>query len=204
MQTPDTLFDRFRDLIPGRGPAYPGAVVLLCLLLFSSIPGARAADRLGAMEQDLIAESRITHIPASQLAASVAGQPDLVLFDIREADEYAVSHLQDAIRLDPSISGEAFLDQYGNQILGKQVVFYCSTGRRSTNLAERVSQVLQARNSSLPEPANLQGGIFRWHNNAMPLVNGSGSTDYVHPYNWWWKRLLEHRDLTSYEPVIPE
>jgi len=174
----------------------------LCILFlcnFSII--SFAADRLSRIEEDLIEQSSITHISHDLVLTAMENLQNIVLFDVRESDEFAVSHLDKAIRVDPDISGEEFLRRYGEDMTGKQVIFYCATGRRSTSLAERVKTVIDTQQSPLPLPANMRGGIFRWHNSSQPLMNQSGDTAYVHPYNWWWKRMIERKNFTSYNPV---
>lgn len=175
------------------------SLLLLWSILF--LGPACAADRLSSIEQDLVDDSSIAHVSAPFIEFAMQANEDLVLFDVREPREFSVSHLPEAIRVDPDITAEEFIDTYGPELAGKQVVFYCATGRRSTALAEKVKQALGAQQSDLPVPVNMQGGIFRWHNNSQPLVNSMGATEFVHPYNWWWKRYLTRKDFTSYEPV---
>ena len=47
---------------------------------------------------------------------------------------------------------------------------------------------------------NLDGGIFAWHNERRALTNAAGATDYVHPFDDYWGRLLERRDLIRTVP----
>ena len=83
---------------------------------------------------------------------------------------------------------------------GKTVVFYCSVGVRSSALAESVKADLLAAGTK--EVVNLEGGIFGWHNQSRPLVDKSGPTTFVHPYNAYWGRLLTRPELarTSVHP----
>ena len=167
----------------------------LCILVLCSFPViTSAADRLSRIEEDLIEQSSISHLPNDTVVSAMQNSENIVLFDVREPDT--------AIRVDPDISGEEFLQRFAGELEGKQVIFYCSTGRRSTALAERVKTTIDTQQSSLPVPANMRGGIFRWHNSSKPLTNTSGDTTYVHPYNWWWKRLIDRKDFTSYNPVL--
>ncbi len=50
---------------------------------------------------------------------------------------------------------------------------------------------------------NLKGGIFRWHNQSRSLVNGSGTTDYVHPFNSEWGKLVKRQSKTRYKSSSP-
>lgn len=115
---------------------------------------------------------------------------DLVFFDVREADEFDVSKIDGAIRVSPSIRASTFLREHADRLKGKTAIFYCSVGERSSNLAERVM--------SQPNDAlaiyNLEGGLFRWHNEHRSVANAQGDTSFIHPYSRRWGRLLERQD----------
>ena len=120
-----------------------------------------------------------------------------MIFDVREAGEYAVSHIDGAVRVDPAITAEALLAQYGADMQDKTLVLYCSVGVRSSRLAQRLSNAAQ-----FPQATpiyNLEKGIFGWHNEGRPLVMANGAvssaTDYVHPYNLFWGRMVNRKDL---------
>ncbi len=139
----------------------------------------------------------IAHISGHTLAAALARGEKVVLFDVREAGEFAVSHLPGAVRVDPAIRSSAFLKSHGHLVAGKKVVFYCSVGVRSTRLAASVKTELLARGAN--SVSNLRGGIFAWHNDGRDLVNDHESTDYVHPYDESWGRLVKRKALKRYE-----
>ena len=128
------------------------------------------------------------------------GLPDhkIVLFDVRENSEFAVSHIKGAIRVDPGIWTYDFIERYGQNVDGKTVIFYCSVGVRSSKLA-RASQRQLVKLGAI-NVYNLEGGIFNWHNLDMPLVNHNGPTRYVHPYNSKWGKLLNRHKYVSYKP----
>ncbi len=119
-----------------------------------------------------------------------ADSAKVVVFDTREMEEYRRSHLPNAIRVDPDMSVAAFLQQYRDDIAGKEAVFYCSVGYRSSVFAERLLQA-----DSVPASAvlNLRGGIFRWYNSGLPVYNEQGETHEIHPYNKWWSHLIKPR-----------
>ena len=110
---------------------------------------------------------------------------------MRKKDEYEVSRLAQAIRVDPDMSAKAFADKYGSLLTEKNVVFYCSVGYRSSIFLERVEA--SATTAGARSLANLRGGIFRWYNKGYPVVNARGETDEVHPYDRIWGRLLKKR-----------
>lgn len=118
--------------------------------------------------------------------------PDaLLLFDVREPEEFDTSHLQGAIRIDPAISPEAFAQLLPQTPEGSTVVAYCSVGERSAVLLQRVRNILEER--GMTSILNLRGGIFRWYNDGRMVVDEHGPTDRIHPYDAIWGTLIEAR-----------
>lgn len=139
----------------------------------------------------------IRHIKPAELDGLIAAGK-VVLFDVRTPAEYEVSHLPGAQRVAPDMRSEAFLEHYGDDVRGKAVVFYCSVGVRSSRLANRVADGLKARGAIAVD--DLAGGIFAWHGEGRALVDGKGATDFVHPYDSTWGRLLERPELARTAP----
>jgi len=175
---------------------FSAILVLTALALMSLMPQARADNEsLDAIHEKI--ERRypdVSHIKRDTLNAL---PEDTLIFDVREPDEFAVSHIQGAVQVSPDISPDAFMARFGDAIEGKTAVFYCSVGRRSSRLIDRLDSVFKEEDTTA---YNLEGSIFRWHNEYAPLVNDTGETDKVHPYNWIWSRHLDRRSETSYEP----
>lgn len=125
-------------------------------------------------------------VSVTVLADALAGSkwPPLVI-DVREPEEYAVSHLPGAVRA----QGDALEDLVGEAGADREVVLYCSVGYRSSREAER----LRAR--GFDNVSNLEGSIFEWANAGHPLVRGGPEsqtpTDAVHPFNDEWGVLLD-------------
>jgi len=137
--------------------------------------------------------SGVAHITPAELNTA-----DTLLFDVREVDEFAVSHIEDAVRVDPSISAEAFMTQFDRDWAGKKIVFYCSVGQRSSMMAEKLQARLKAKGAT--HVANLEKGIFGWHNQGLPLADAEGPTEKVHPYNTYWGRMVNRQEETAYTP----
>ncbi len=166
----------------------------LFFVVAAGIPAA--AFSLEKIEQDVREDySSVRHVPPDAL--KVEAGPTLI-FDVREPDEFEVSHLPGALRVTPGMTPRAFLKRYGAKAAGKRVIFYCSVGVRSSRLAERVQSALKSRGAQ--SVANLSGGIFRWHNEERKLTNSSGATDWVHPYNQRWGRLVNRKDKLRSTP----
>ncbi len=140
----------------------------------------------------------VSHISAAQLSSRESF--DIIFLDVREMKEFEVSHLAGAYQVPPAISPKDFMREFDLDWSGKTVVFYCSVGRRSSILAEQVQADLKASGAS--EVYNLEEGIFGWHNADLPLANESGTTDLVHPYNAFWKRMVNRKELTKYKPAL--
>lgn len=178
-------------------------LIVLGIALIAIIAGA---GTMFALEPDLVKIHKdieadyeeVSHIDAEALTQMPAD--DVIIFDVREPEEYAVSHLPGAILLDPNLSEEEFQRKYADTLEGKTAVFYCSVGRRSSNLAERVASTVQAETSHAP--VNLIGGLFQWSNDKRSLVTTSGeTTDAIHPYNAHWGRLIKNQDIVQYTPI---
>ncbi len=116
---------------------------------------------------------------AKWLADSSRVQPQLL--DVREPDEYAVSHLAGAIQVSPDATAKQLA---GKIDFSRPVVLYCSVGYRSSVLARRLAV------AGVKETMNLEGSIFKWANEGRPMVSDSGATDKAHPYNRKFGRML--------------
>ena len=175
-------------------------LLLITSLTLSSCAQAQSVkenERLDKIHNQIITDHpALTHVSAAEIKALLSQPDELLLLDVREAKEFAVSHIDGAQRIDPDISAEDFMRQYGDHVIGKTVILYCSVGRRSSNLGARVQASLMEAGAA--NVSNLEGGIFRWHNNHGPLSNASGQTENVHPYNRWWARLVARKDDIAY------
>ena len=106
-------------------------------------------------------------------------QPPLLL-DVREVDEYAMSHLPGARHFPPGSVVE------GLPIAADvPIVVYCSVGYRSAVMAERM------RNAGFTNVYNLEGSIFKWANEGRQTVRAGLPVEEVHPYDAVWGNLLD-------------
>jgi rhodanese-related sulfurtransferase len=168
-----------------------GSLIAAGYLLFASDDGGLAKVHKG-IESEFV---EVSHIDGDSLSA--LSQESTVLFDVREASEFSVSHLKGAFRVDPGMSTQEFIAQFSDLSKGKTAIFYCSVGQRSSDLANRVQDALIS--SGAKAAYNLEGGIFKWHNENRPLyASGTESTSYVHPYNPVWGRMVKDQKNTRY------
>ncbi len=175
---------------------------LITLIAFAGLAGpatAEAAKDLRTVE----AEVRSDYPGATQLAPveleklRTAGT-ELLVLDSREDNEFKVSHLPGAVRVPPAMSAATFLEQFGATLKGKTIVVYCSVGVRSSKFVERVGEA--AIEAGASKIYNLEGGIFRWHNEKRPLNSGSSATDEVHPYSRSWQAYIERTERAAMTP----
>ena len=116
----------------------------------------------------------------SQSGQAPSNRP--VLLDVREQEEYEVSHLKDAVR---AASEKEALEALEGVPPDRPVVLYCSVGYRSSEMAG----FLQKR--GFDKVYNLEGSIFGWANEGKPVYRGGERVQVVHPYDRVWGKLLK-------------
>jgi rhodanese-related sulfurtransferase len=171
------------------GMAVAVGVLLVAVGVWPRVSGLDPTNpkvTLADIEATVAQSYRVPEITQTDLGAL---SHEAVLFDVREADEFAQSHIAGARRIDPGMSAADFMAQYGAEIKGRPVVFYCAVGVRSGIMLARVQSALPGLGVS--KAYNLRGGIFRWHAAGGPLVSQSGPARDVHHYDSAWKALLD-------------
>ena len=137
----------------------------------------------------------VPHIETDSLARRLeeAAVPRPLLLDARTREEYAVSHLPDAVYAGPE--GKAI----STDSLSREapIVVYCSVGYRSAGVVKRLEE------AGFADVSNLKGSIFRWANEGRPLYRAGERVFQVHPYNERWGRLLDEslHDTKGSQPV---
>ena len=153
---------------------------------------------LAAVEAKIAAEfPALDHMSPDALDGLMKSGSGVIVLDVREESEYAVSRLAGARRVAPNADPAQFVKDIADEAKGKQVVFYCSVGKRSSTLASKSVQGL--KDAGAAGVHNLSGGIFRWSNEGRALEKGPVSTPgkasnsgiVVHPYNSRWGALIE-------------
>ena len=161
------------------------AAIAACVFAFVVFFGGCSRDTawsgvLAAIESEYPDVPRITTDSlAAWLDADSATRP--ILLDTRSPDEFDVSHLKGALRVDPDAKSFPDLDTLDRQA---PIVAYCSVGYRSSDVVSR----LQA--AGFTNAHNLRGSIFMWANEGRPVYRDRRQVDEVHPYSAAWGRLL--------------
>ncbi len=129
----------------------------------------------------------VQHITTKKLAQWLESAQPPLLLDARSVEEYAVSHLQAAQRIDP------VAPEFVGVPLDVPIVVYCSVGYRSAKIAQKLQDM------GRKNVFNLEGSIFQWVNEGRPVFNEEGLTERVHPYDDRWGSLLKGETRRSAE-----
>lgn len=110
-------------------------------------------------------------------------QDEFIILDSRKPEEFEVSHLPGAIRVDDIPSDENLATILKSN---KKIVIYCSVGVRSEDFGEKLQ-----KKTNLPV-FNLYGGIFAWKDAGFPILDQNNKpTHRVHTYSKTWKDYLK-------------
>jgi rhodanese-related sulfurtransferase len=132
--------------------------------------------------------SEVSPLSTNELALWLADptrvQPRLL--DVRDQEEYLVSHLPGSTR----VSGDDQPDQhYLGMTAETPIVVYCAVGYRSADFAAKLQK------AGFKQVVNLEGSIFKWANEGRPLVKTENGqiipATTVHSYDRRWGQLLE-------------
>lgn len=106
-----------------------------------------------------------------------------VILDVREPEEFQISHLPKAQNVSPGTKAKNLGLKSATD---RPVVVYCSVGYRSSALAQRLIK------SGHTNVFNLEGSIFQWANEGRVLAGAADEpAKKVHPYNKRWGVLLK-------------
>ena len=112
---------------------------------------------------------------------------DYTILDIREPEEYKVSHIPGAQFFgykNPSWEKLNDLDK------DESIVLYCSIGYRSEKMGEKLIK------KGFTNVRNLYGSIFEWANQGLPMENIKNETvPKVHGYNKRWSKWVNNQEI---------
>lgn len=134
----------------------------------------------------------VEHVTVAELERELEGPAEErpLLVDVRTAEEFAVSHLPEAVRAETREEALAALAEVERD---REIVVYCAVGYRSAEMAETLAE------QGFTEVRNLAGSLFAWANSGRPLVREGETVREVHPYDRKWGKLLR-RELHAGEP----
>lgn len=122
-------------------------------------------------------------VPEITVPAAAKLQGEVFFLDVREPEEYEVSHLPNA-----RFAGYKHFDEKVVHDLPKNatIVVYCAVGKRSENITERLQK------EGFTNVQNLYGGIFEWVNQGHAVYDLSNKpVNKVHAYSRLWGRFVD-------------
>ncbi|XP_052802026.1 uncharacterized protein LOC128232494 [Mya arenaria] len=163
----------------------PGIGMRLCIAgisaKFPSVPNISTADLAQLMKNS---------------SGQSADSGKLVILDTRPEEEYSISRIPGATRVDYTDEVNNILEavpQLASIDSETKVVCYCSVGYRSSLVADKLNKFFENSGAAPTQPkvTNLEGSLFKWANENRPLVDEKGErTVYAHPYNAVYGKLL--------------
>jgi rhodanese-related sulfurtransferase len=137
---------------------------------------------------------QVRWISASELTRWMddSTRPHPVLLDARTQEEFLVSHLAGAIRIDPY---RPILRPIRSFPKDTSIVVYSSVGYRGARLADFLAR------QGYSNVSDLDGSIFRWANEGRPIVRDDRPATRVHPYDGRWGLMLESRYRAEAPPL---
>jgi len=159
-------------------------ILFSLIMLGVSMSLFAAEDKLANIKQKVRSEfPAVAQMNTKQLQELLSETPDnnILLLDVRASEEFNVSHLKNA-KLTTTLKDALLILR--DVPKDKPIVAYCSVGYRSSELAQQLAE------QGYHNVYNLEGSIFEWANKGLPVFNQGKQVNKVHPYNWWWGRLL--------------
>merc|ERR1719462_110752 len=115
-----------------------------------------------------------------------------VMLDCRTDEEYKVSKIPGAVSCHGSLTDDT-IKEILSKYLGQDVVCYCASGCRSSQMVERIQKL---KPLGIREIWNLEGSIFKWVNEGKAVVDVNGVTrKKVHAFGPKQAKLLIDPDF---------
>ena len=160
---------------------------LTYLLALALLVGCAASQQSFDQMVDKLLDHSVTEVRVPEASTDTTA----LFLDAREWNEYAVSHITDAVWV-------GYDDFSEERVAGipkdREVIVYCSVGYRS----EKVSEKLVAM--GFTKVSNLYGGMFDWVNEKKPVIDANGKpTQAIHPYDDNWGQWIKNGEK-QYKP----
>jgi rhodanese-related sulfurtransferase len=156
-------------------------IMILVVSLLS--PEAIAQKKVGNGNFNTLLKVMLKHDVNEVTVAAAAIKKNVIFLDARERNEYVVSHIKNAVY----VGYDDFnLSRLVNVPKGSEIIVYCSIGKRSESITQKLSKV------GYGNVSNLYGGIFEWVNQGNSVVDvNNKQTNKTHAYSKFWGQWLD-------------
>lgn len=155
------------------------------LILLLAVVTCVQAQRTLDPEFEKMLDKLLSHKASEISVKDVSLLSDIVFIDVREKEEYEVSHIQNAIWAGYN---DFRVERISHINPNSQVIIYCSVGYRSEKICLKLAKM------GYDKSYNLFGGIFEWVNQGFSVYNEKGITTKVHAYSEKWGQWLTKGD----------
>jgi rhodanese-related sulfurtransferase len=152
--------------------------------LFMGLAGCIYSQKPDNYDSELMVmyKHSVELVTVNDLLQIMESNPEVILLDTREINEYKVSHIDGSIYVGSNSFSPDLLKDVPRDA---EIVVYCSVGVRSEKIGEMLKE------SGYQNIKNLYGGIFEWKYQDHPVVDSTGkTTDNIHTYDEKWSQWL--------------
>lgn len=129
------------------------------------------------------------------LQAEIKSDPELILLDIRETDEFAMMHIENSLTIPRGMLEAACCWNYDDttpilaQGREQNIVLICRSGNRSVLAAQTM------QNMGFQHIRSLKLGIKGWNDSDMPMLDQNGKTVDVDKADKWLSATIATEKL---------
>ncbi|MDX2360512.1 MAG: rhodanese-like domain-containing protein [Crocinitomicaceae bacterium] len=118
----------------------------------------------------------------AESALKKVNDQNAVFLDIREMEEFNISHIQGALNVGYE---QFYMDEIKHLKKSTEIIVYCSIGARSQEIGKRLKKF------GYTNVHNLYGGLFHWSNLEYPLFDlWENPTKNIHGYSKDWGKWV--------------
>ena len=127
-------------------------------------------------------------VPIISVADAYEARKKYVFLDAREKEEFATSHISDAIHIGyDDFEIDTVIDKIPKD---SELIVYCSIGYRSEKIGKKLKKY------GYTNVYNLYGSIFEWVNQHHPVFDTNNkSTNKLHTYSKKWSKWVGNEDI---------
>ncbi len=149
-------------LSSGLGTAVAAAVAVAVTVAACGQPSSTAEPTQRAVNEASQAAGIRVVDTAEAAAIHQDRAEELVVLDVRTAEEFAGGHLDGAVMID--FYAEDFADQLANLDPDASYLLYCRSGNRSGQTRAMMEEL------GFTDVSDIEGGIIAWNDAGLPLI----------------------------------